>query len=287
MPRTGTQRGLATLTALFALAGCGTSSSTATSSLTGSTIVVGIVDDAPGLAFGDRNPAGFDIDLMNAVREKLGTPVAPTILTAADRAGYLKSKKATLVISSYSITARRNKEGIDFAGPYMVSPQALLVRARGPRIAAKSDLKGKSVCTAKTTTGSTVPIPGADMSTHPATTRDCVDLLTSGRTDAVFTDALILYGYTHAYPGQFKVIFSGVFGELQYYGIGLLGNRHADCLKLNDVISDYLRTQWRHDFLDTLQDAAAAYRASDASAGDFESQFKPKDSDMANLSCKL
>jgi glutamate transport system substrate-binding protein len=125
------------------------------------------------------------------------------------------------------------------------------------------------------------------MSTQLPTTKDCVDLLAQGGTDAVFTDALILYGYTHANPGRFRVALSGVFGELQYYGVGLLGNRQADCLKLNDVIAHYLRTQWRRDFQDTLQDAVAAYPGTNTSAGDFESYFKPKDTDTTALSCKL
>jgi glutamate transport system substrate-binding protein len=103
----------------------------------------------------------------------------------------------------------------------------------------------------------------------------------------VFASTLVLYGYTHADPGKFKVVLSGVFGELQYVGIGLLGHHHADCLKLNAVISDYLRTQWRHDFQTQFPDAVAAYPGNDTRGGDFESRFKPKDSDQTTRSCKL
>jgi glutamate transport system substrate-binding protein len=169
----------------------------------------------------------------------------------------------------------------------MVSPQALLVRADDTRITTKDSLRGKSVCTNATGTGAGVTIPDANMTTKPVTTRECVDNLLAHNTDAVFTDSLILYGYTNAYPGKFKVILSGVFGELQYYGVGLLPHHHGDCLKLNAVISDYLRTQWRHDFRDKLPDAVDAYPGNDTSGGDFESRFKPKDSDQTTLSCKL
>jgi glutamate transport system substrate-binding protein len=224
---------------------------------------------------------------MNAIAAGLHTQVAPTILASRDRAGYLLSRKATIVIATYSITSQRNRDGIDFAGPYMVSPQALLIRAHDTSVPKKGGLAHKSVCTVKTTTGSGVAIPDANMDTRLATAKDCVDLLTKGGTDAVFTDTLVLYGYSHANPGKFRVVRSGDFGELQYYGVGLLGKRHGDCLKLNEVITDYLRTQWRHDFQDTLQDAVAAYQGSDTNGGDFESHFKPKDTDMMTLSCKL
>jgi glutamate transport system substrate-binding protein len=270
---------------LLFLVGC--SCPTPDASILKGPIVVGVVDFAPGFAVGSPNPAGFDIDLMNAIGAELHTPVANTPLTSASRAGKLKNGTATIVIATYSITTQRNQDGIDFAGPYMITPQALLVRADDTRINVnKESLAGKSVCTVSATTNENVTIPGASMATRKPTTKECIDLLRQGGTDAVFSDTLILYGYTHAYPGKFKVILSREFGEFQYYGIGLLGKHHEDCLKLNSVISEYLRKQWRHDFADTLPDAADAYRGG-GTDGDFESQFKPKDSDMTTLSCKL
>jgi glutamate transport system substrate-binding protein len=278
-------RGLLTvLGALVLLAGCAREPDP--SILTG-TIIVGVVEDSPGFAVGDLNPAGFDIDLMNAIGAGLHTPVTSKPFTVPDRERMLKSRNVTIAIATYSITPSRNQRGIDFAGPYMVSPQALLIRADDTSITTKDSLRGKSVCTEAEGTGAGVTIPGANMTTKPPTTKECVDNLRAHNTDAVFTDALILYGYARADPGKFKVVLPGVFGELQYYGIGLPGHHHADCLKLNAVISDYLRTQWRHDFQVELPEAVAAYPGSDTNGGDFESHFKPKDSDMAALSCKL
>ncbi|MGH3830532.1 MAG: transporter substrate-binding domain-containing protein [Pseudonocardiaceae bacterium] len=276
---------LAVLGALVLLAGCA-APEPGPSILTG-TVIVGVVEDSPGFGVGDLNPAGFDIDLMNAIGAGLHTPVTPKPFTIADREPMLDSRNVTIVIATYSITPARNQRGIDFAGPYMVNPQALLIRADDTSITTKDSLRGKSVCTEAGGTGGKVDIPGANMTSNNPTTKECVDNLLAHNTDAVFTDALILYGYKHANPGKFKVVLPGVFGEQQYYGIGLLGHHHADCLKLNAVISDYLRTQWKHDFQAELPDAVAAYPGSDTSRGDFESQFKPKDSDMAALSCKL
>ncbi|MGH3718956.1 MAG: transporter substrate-binding domain-containing protein [Pseudonocardiaceae bacterium] len=283
MLRVRTRSWLTVVGALVLLAGC--VSKPDPSILTG-TIIVGVLEDSPGFAVGDLNPAGFDIDLMNAIGAGLRTPVTAKPFTVADRERMLDSRNVTIAIATYSITPSRNQRGIDFAGPYMVSPQALLVRADDTSITTKDSLLGKSVCTVAAATGADVTIPGANMTPKDPTNRGCVDDLREHKTDAVFTDALILYGYTHANPGKFKVVLSGAFGELQYHGIGLLGNHHADCLRLNEVISDYLRTQWRHDFQAEFPDAVAAYPGSDTSVGDFESQFKPKSSDTA-LSCKL
>jgi glutamate transport system substrate-binding protein len=282
-------RALLAVAGALALTGAGCSPRPDPSILRG-TIIVGVADDAPGFAESDINPSGFDIDLMNAVGAGLNTQVTHTPITSADRAAKLKTHQATIVIDTYSITGARNRDGIDFAGPYMVSTEALLVRGDDKRIAAKDSLRGKSVCTVGTTTGAGVTIPGAIMGTPGTTrptTRACVDDLLKKNTDAVFTDSLLLYGYAHAYRGRLKVVLPGVFGENQYYGIGLLAHHRADCLKLNQVIKDYLRTQWRRDFQDTLPAAVAAAPGSDTSAGDFESVFKPTNTDMTRLSCKL
>jgi glutamate transport system substrate-binding protein len=276
---------LIVLGVLVLLAGC-SGPEPDPSILTG-TIIVGVVEDAPGFGAGALNPVGFDVDLMNAIGVGLHTPVTAKPLTYADRERMLMSSNVTLVIATYSITPTRNQRGIDFAGPYMVGPQALLIRADDTSITTKDSLKSKSVCTIEESTGKDVKIPSENTMTKRLTHSECVDDLRAHNTDAVFTDALVLYGYTHADPGKFKVVLPGVFGELQYYGIGFRGHHPADCLKLNAVISDYLRTQWRHDFQAQLPDAVAAYPGSGANGGDFESRFKPKDSDQTTLSCKL
>ena len=284
MGKIRTRGRLTVLGALVLLTSC-CPSAPEPSSLTG-TIIVGVVADSPGFSVGFINPAGFDIGLMRAIGSTLHTQVTSTPLTIAEREPKLQHKNVTLTIATYSITTSRNQDGIDFAGPYMVTPQAFLIRADDTSISTDKDLKGKRVCTQKEGTGANVTIQGADMGTKPDTTEKCVDLLSKGDVDAVFTDELVLYGYTEARKGEFKVILPGDFGELQYYGIGLLGNHHADCLKLNDAINDYLRIQWRSDFKSTLQDAITAHPP-DSNGGDFESHFKPSDSDQATLSCKL
>jgi glutamate transport system substrate-binding protein len=282
--------------ALLALVGCGSGSQDSPTLLNGPVIVTGVSDDTPGFAVGDLNPAGFDIDLLNAIGAALHEPIQHTPITNADRATELQNQEATIIIDSYSITRARNVyDQVDFAGPYMISTQAVLVRADDARFPddqhiTKDDMAGKTVCTVATTTGVGVNIPGTIMGTPGTikpTEKACVDALLSHNSDAVFEDTLEFYGFVHAYPGQLRVILPGVFGELQYYGVGLPAHHHADCLKLNQIITTYLRTQWRTDFLAALPSAAAAFPGNDTNGGDFESEFKPTTDDMTRLSCKL
>jgi glutamate transport system substrate-binding protein len=256
------------------------------SPLENATIAVGMVNDSPGLSIGTTKLAGFDVDLVAALGKSLNSQMSPTLLNSGDRDGFILLKKATIVVAGYSITPARRESGVDFAGPYMVSPQALIVRSTDKRFTGAAAVRGKRVCTIEGTTGAPVELPGAVADVHATTHQGCIDQVARGDADAVFTDELILHGFTRANRGKFKVVLPGVFGSNQYYGVGLLGGRRADCLRLNDAIGEYLRTQWRHDFQDTLQNAVAAYPG-DSPEGDFESHFKPTESDMRKLSCQL
>lgn len=252
-------------------------------SLLSGTIAVGVSNDAPGFANGGGtgNPTGFDIQMMKALDKENVRKTAPSILTVANRAASLKNGSAELVIATFSITQARNNDGIDFAGPYIVTPQALLVKAENNAMQDKNDLKGKSVCRVKDTTGNGVSITGANIDTTGATTAQCVNLLERGNTDAVFDDELILHGFADANPGKFKVVLSGAFGNEQFYGVAMLAGHKEDCLKINDIIRTYLRTQWTTDFRAELAGAVNAY------PGSFETKFKPNESYMNSIACKL
>jgi glutamate transport system substrate-binding protein len=242
-------------------------------------LVVGINTDTPGFSFGPpENPQGMDIDLMNWVGKALQRPTPPTIMTAGNRGVYLKTKRATIIIATYSITPQRRQDGIEFAGPYMVSSQALLVRTDDWRISDKSSVKNKSVCGVSGTTGSSVTIPGAITSTKAKSVLQCVKLLSRADTDAVFDDTLVLYGYMQRYPGKYRVVLPGVFGELQYYGIGFLANSPGLCKDLTQVIQNYLLTQWQQDFQSTFPSVASKFP-------DYASRFKPAPADVDNYDC--
>jgi glutamate transport system substrate-binding protein len=272
---------------LLALAtACGGSSSPAGSVLSGERVTVGTIADAPGFDF-DVPAAGFDIDVMHAVGAALDKKMVPSPIFYKDRPGQLLDGTLQLVIATYSITQGRNDAGIDFAGPYMVSPQGLLVRKTDDTFRSAKDVRGKSVCTAEDTTGGGTDIPGAHMDDQQPTTQGCVDQLAAGNTDAVFSDWLILDGFMHLHPDEYKVVLPNVFGQLQYLGIGLKKGHHADCLKLNGVLTNFLDKQWATDFLTDFPYAIKDYNQQTGQARDYQSVFKPTSSEVQRLSCKL
>jgi glutamate transport system substrate-binding protein len=280
------RRATALVLGLLLLAGCSPEQEDKKSPLEDATVAVGMVNDSPGLSIGTTKLAGFDVDLVAALGRNLRSQMPPTLLNSGDRDGYILLKKATIVVAGYSITQERRDAGVDFAGPYIVSPQAMMVRRNDNRFIGATSIQRKRICVVEGTTGPPVPLPGAIRGVAATTHQGCVDMLARGDADAVFTDELILHGFTHANRGKFKVVLPGIFGSNQYYGVGLLRGRHADCERLNDAIKDFLQNQWRHDFQDTLQDAVAAYPGNKP-GGDFESHFKPTDTDIRKLSCKL
>lgn len=191
-------------------------------------LIIGIRYDQPGL--GIRHPdgtfAGLDVDIATYVAQRLGTArndITFVEARPADRETLLEQKKADLVVATYSITEAR-KQRVDFAGPYFVAGQSLLVRKAnsdidGPESLNDSDWRLCSV------TGST-PAQAVQATYAASVTleqrnsyRECVDALLKGDIDAVTTDDVILAGYAAEQPDRLKLV--GKAFSTERYGIGL------------------------------------------------------------------
>lgn len=98
---------------------------------------------------------GFDIDLMNAIAEKLDLKLAVQDVSfeALTSGTVLLTGDCDLGASAMTITDER-KENIDFSDPYYESLQSLLVRADSG-IESIDDLSGKVVGVQQGTTGET------------------------------------------------------------------------------------------------------------------------------------
>lgn len=143
---------LAVSAAIFA--GCGSSSSSKTSTGDGSlkrvkdagTITVGIDDTYPPMEFTDsaNKIVGFDIDMANDISKKLGVKVkyVPTSWDGIFLA--LGSKKFDVIQSSVSITDDRKKTMI-FTKPYIYGGNAVFVKTGNSSIKSEKDLAGKTV----------------------------------------------------------------------------------------------------------------------------------------------
>jgi glutamate transport system substrate-binding protein len=160
-------------------------------------IKIGVKYDVP--PFGFKNPQndeieGFDVDLGQAIADKLG--VEPNFVEAIsdNRIPFLEDGTVDLVLSTMTINKERDME-IDFSEPYYIARGRILV-PQDSDITGVDSLAGKKVCTAL---GSTYEetikeqAPQADLRLVDSYS-ECLELVQNGAVDAVSTDDVILTG---------------------------------------------------------------------------------------------
>jgi glutamate transport system substrate-binding protein len=187
---------------------------------------IGVKQDQPGLGFKDAATGeytGFDIEIAQWVAASLGfskDKIEFKPIPSANRESAIANGDIDYYVGTYSITDNRKKL-VDFAGPYFVTGQGLLVKKDNTTINSEKDLAGKNVCSA---TGST-PIQNikanfpSTKTTEFDTYSQCVEALKSGQVDAVTTDQAILLGYAAQEPDSLKVV--GQPFTTEKYGVGL------------------------------------------------------------------
>lgn len=119
------------------VSGCGnTDPRNLLDSIRSGSVVLGTKYDQPGL--GIRNPdksvTGFDPSVstfvVNHIADQLGV-AHPSIrwreTPSAQRETLINNGEVDMIAATYSITAARKKK-VDFAGPYLINYQGLLVR---------------------------------------------------------------------------------------------------------------------------------------------------------------
>ncbi|MCF4122984.1 glutamate ABC transporter substrate-binding protein [Antribacter sp. KLBMP9083] len=217
----------------------------ATTAEGGGTIRIGIKYDQPGLGYQDADTfTGFDVDVATYVADKLGYSADQIEFVesiSANRETMLQNGDVDMIFATYSITDAR-KEVIDFAGPYFVAGQDLLVAEDNTDITGPETLEGKNLCSV---TGSTSAqkikdnyATGVNLLERPGYA-ECVTALGAGQVDAVTTDDIILAGLaaTEANAGKFKVV-GAPFSE-ENYGVGLPKGSEL-CEDINAAITEMI-----------------------------------------------
>ena len=209
----------------------------------GGTIKVGIKYDQPGLGLKepDGSFAGFDVDVATYVAKELGYPADKIQFVetkSADRENALARGDVKFIAATYSINDER-KQKVDFAGPYLLAHQDLLVK-KDSDISKATDLNGKKLCSV---TGSTSAqnihdtiAPKAQLKEQSGYS-ECIAALQNGAVDAVTTDDSILAGFAaqDKYKGQFKL--AGLKLSNENYGIGVKKGDTATVNKINDALT--------------------------------------------------
>ena len=189
-------------------------------------VIVGVKNDQPGLGYEDATSgerSGFDVDIARWIAASLGfdeDQIEYVTIPSANREQEIVNGNIDYYVGTYSITDKR-KEQIDFAGPYFLTGQGLLVAADNDDINGPDDLEGKIVCSV---TGST-PLQRIRDEYSPGDTVEydtysqCVEQLKAGSVDAITTDEAILAGYVAQEPDALKIA-GEPFSE-ERYGVGL------------------------------------------------------------------
>ncbi|GAB3278726.1 glutamate ABC transporter substrate-binding protein [Microbacterium lacusdiani] len=188
-------------------------------------VVIGVKADQPGLGYEDPvtgERTGFDVDIARWIAASLGfgeDQIQFETIPSANREQELINGNIDYYVGTYSMTPARD-EVIDFAGPYFITGQGLLVAADDDSINGPEDLEGKVTCSV---TGSTplqrIREEYSGEVTERQTYSECVEQLKAGQVDAITTDEAILAGYVALEPEELKLT-GEIFSE-ERYGVGI------------------------------------------------------------------
>jgi glutamate transport system substrate-binding protein len=194
----------------------------------GKKITIGIKIDQPGLGLKtpDGKYTGFDVDVATYVAKELGYKAEDIVFKetkSADRETAIERGDVKFIAATYSINDERLQK-VDFAGPYLLAHQDILVRADDDSIKSPADLNKKKLCSV---TGSTSAknvkdklAPKADLQEFGGYS-ECLTGLENKVVDALTTDDSILAGFAsqQSFQGKFKL--AGFKMTNENYGIGL------------------------------------------------------------------
>jgi glutamate transport system substrate-binding protein len=205
-------------------------------------ITVGTKFDQPlfGLVGPDGVPVGFDVEIAKIIAGKLGIPedgITWTETVSANREPFIQDGRVDIVVATYTINDDR-KQVVDFAGPYYLAGQSLMVRIDDDSINGPDDLAGKKVCSVDGSTPAgniEANFPDTELVTFGAYT-DCLDPLRNGQVDALTTDNVILGGYVAESPEDFRIA-GDPFTE-EPYGIGMAKGDDDFRSWINDVLEE-------------------------------------------------
>ena len=215
------------------------------------TVKVGTKFDQPlfGLKNLEGKPEGFDVEIAKLIAGEMGIAADKVEFVesvSANREPFIQQGKVDFVVATYTINDKR-KEVVDFAGPYYVAGQDIMVAKGNPEaITGPDDLAGKKVCSV---TGSTpaenirTNYPDAELTEFDVYSK-CAEALKNGQVQAVTTDNVILLGLISQDPEAFKLV--GKPFTKEPYGIGVKKGDTEFRTFINDTLEKiYQDGRWK------------------------------------------
>lgn len=236
------------------LVSCGGASS-ATSDKTASTtlkdiqakgeLVIGLDDTFAPMGFRDKsgNLVGFDIDLGNAVCEKLGVKATFTPIDWSAKELELSSGNIDCIWNGMSITPER-KEGMSLSQAYL-NNKIVIMTKEGVTVAAKDDLVGLkigiqagSAALESVKTDDIFSKIEADVTEYPTYDEVILDMQ-AGRLDCMVIDA-VYGGYKNEQLGNIFGISEVNFGD-DLYAIGFRKGDTDLTSAVNNAINELIK----------------------------------------------
>ena len=211
--------------------------------------------------FGQTDPRtgeveGFDVEIARLIVEAIGPDVQIDFVEtpSAVRETAIQEGRVGMVVATYTINDAR-KEQIDFAGPYYVAGQDIMVPTGNPLgIEGVDDLNGQRVCSVAGSTSIEnvrTMAPEAEITEFPLYT-NCADAMRDGRVDAVSTDNVILLGLVEQYGSDVFEVVGNPF-TTEPYGIGIPKGDDEFRMFINDRLEEiYANGEWAEAFERTV-----------------------------------
>jgi len=227
-------------------------------------ITVGTKFDQP--LFGLKNlqgkPEGFDVRIAELISGELGIPadkIEFVETVSANREPFLQQKRVDMVVATYTINDKR-KEVVDFAGPYYVAGQDIMVKKGNPdKITGPEALAGKKVCSVAGSTPANkirTDYPQAQLVEFDVYSK-CAEALKNDQVQAVTTDNVILLGLIDKDKESFEIV--GKPFTKEPYGIGLAQDRDDLRHFINEKLTQmYQDGRWAKAWESTAGKAAGA-----------------------------
>jgi polar amino acid transport system substrate-binding protein len=203
------------------LSGCGSSASTAEDlTMTEGVLTIGVDNTYPPMEYNDEETGelvGFDVDLANAIAEKMSLEVN-FVSTAWDAIFIgLDTEKYDCIMSSVSMTAER-LENFEFTNPYLANGQVIVVKPGDESVQTPEDLEGKKVGVQLETTADTAcqkhQASGVDFD---LVQYDSIDLaflaMKSGNVDCIVVDMAVAINYAAKYPDDYVISSASLTNE--------------------------------------------------------------------------
>jgi glutamate transport system substrate-binding protein len=231
------------------------------------TVRVGTKFDQP--LFGVNTPTGvqgFDAEIARLIVDSIfqdGDPdshIEFKEAVSANREPFLEQDQVDMVAATYTINDERD-EVVDFAGPYYVAGQDIMVPAGNPAgITGIDDLNTPDLTTCSVEGSTSIQnfdemAPDGETITFDTYSK-CAEAMSDGRADAVTTDNVILIGLIDESPDDFELV-DNPFTE-EPYGIGVPEGSELRCY-VNDVLMQaYDSGAWAQAYESTVGTAGSA-----------------------------